>query len=194
MAVSYHVYSNDGNGGPVDYTNPIATVSGTTYSVGPVSPSSDTIYAVRAFDTDTGLEEANTNVRVRVVIDAEGNDVSGRPNPPHAVWAVSTSGGSCRVTWGYAPNYSCGAPDGFHVYVQPTQDTVPSAPLATVKYVKGRVGYSVALPGPLAPAMYKVSVGSYNVIGEVAQFAEVTIPLGAQTSTYDMDVVSVSYN
>src|SRR5205085_892840 len=58
MALVYRVYSNGGTGGPVDFTSPVATTGGLTSTVGPLAPSTDTTFVVRAFDPATGLEEA----------------------------------------------------------------------------------------------------------------------------------------
>ena len=41
-----------------------------TFAVGPLAAPSDNTFAVRAFDAASGIEEANTDARVRVVIDA----------------------------------------------------------------------------------------------------------------------------
>ncbi len=80
MAISYNIYGNDGRGGDVDYGRPIATTAAPPYTVGPLAAPSDNAFAVRAFDTVSAIEEANTDARVRIVIDAAGNDVTMRPN------------------------------------------------------------------------------------------------------------------
>ena len=73
MAISYNIYANDGMGGDVDYSTPIATTSDLTYATGPLATPSDNTFAVRAFDTASCIEEANTDARVRIILDASGN-------------------------------------------------------------------------------------------------------------------------
>ncbi len=72
---------------------PIATTSGLTYTVGPLAAPSDNTFAVRAFDTISGIEEANTDARVRIILDAAGNDVTARPNSVVGLSATADGGG-----------------------------------------------------------------------------------------------------
>src|SRR5690349_11807576 len=117
MTIQYRIYSNNNAGGPVDYSAPVATVSGLTWDTPALPLSSDTTYAVRAYDTASGLEDANVDARVRIVIDASGADVSARPNPPSHLTAEPRAGGKVMVTWQYNPGGQGAAPTGFRVYV-----------------------------------------------------------------------------
>ena len=110
MNIIYKIYSNQGSGGPIDYSTAIASTSSLSYVFGPLAPSSSTSFAVRAYDTATQLEEANTEGRVRLDLDASGADVSGRPGPVHALTLGSTAAGGCLVSWAYAPGSSEQAP------------------------------------------------------------------------------------
>src|SRR5262249_5934685 len=143
-------------------------VSGLSFVAGPVGPGTDTTFVVRAFDTASGLEEANTRASVRVLTGPDGNDVGAPPNPPHALSVAAVSGGACRVSWAYAPSDVCGTPAGFHVYLTQGTPTGPPPPAATVAYAPGRVGYSVVLPGPYQPAVYTATVCGFNAAGEGA--------------------------
>src|SRR5438309_1221755 len=116
MPIAYNIYASHGAGGPVNYAAPIATTTGLTFTTGPLPPGSDTTFAVRALDTSTNLEESNTDALVRIVLDANGADVSGRPNPPHAVVLSPAPAGSCLVSWAFAAVQS-GKPVGFQVFL-----------------------------------------------------------------------------
>ena len=190
MALLYRIYSNGGAGGPVDYANPVAITPALAFEAGPVSPSTDTTFAVRAFDPLTGLEESNTDARVRVVIDAGGRDVSGRPDPPFAVTLAASAGGGARVSWAYRPAVSAGVPTGFHVYFGPAGDGPGPTPVATVGYLPGRLGYSCELPGPLGFATYAVSVRAFNAAGADAGSGVVASPVGLPNEPLRMGPVS----
>lgn len=152
MPVSYHIYSNDGQGGDVEYATPIATSAAPTYGVGPLAAPSDTTFAVRAFDVISGIEEANTDARVRIIIDAAGNDVTARPNAVRGLSAAATAGGNCLVTWSYAASGQGGPPARFDVYQGASGLPQPPAPAASVGYLPGQAGYSCSLSGlPAGP-------------------------------------------
>src|SRR5689334_18682419 len=114
MNIVYRLYGNDGQGGPIDYSTPLAETAGLTFAAQPLALSSDNQFAVRAMDADTGCEEANTDARVRIIIDANGQDVSARPNAPHALFARPLVGGTCCLTWGYNSRGQAGIPAGFY--------------------------------------------------------------------------------
>ena len=99
MATAYNVYGNDLAGGPVDYSAPIATVSGPPWVGSPLPFDSDATYAVRAVDTATGLEERNVEARFRVLTGPAGEDLTGLPAPPAGVTAAAAAAGGARVRW-----------------------------------------------------------------------------------------------
>lgn len=193
MAIVYRIYSNGGTAGPVDYSTPIGTTGGLSFTIGPVGISTDTRYAVRAFDNVTGLEEANTDAVVRLVIGANGADLSARPNPPHAVTTSPAGGGSCRVRWAYAPAAPYGVPSGFHVSIQSSAAAGPPALAATVAYRGGVLGYSAVLPGPFGPANYTATVAAFNASGESLGVTETATLPGPPATAYDLGPVSVFY-
>lgn len=178
MAVAYRIYSNHGNGGPVDFSAPIAITAGLTYSTGPLGLSTDTTFVVRAYDTVTGIEEANTGPGVQIAVGADGTDASSLPNATHALTLSPAAGGGARVSWAYAPAGSFGTPTGFSVYLTEGTAANESSPAATVAYVPNQVGYSCVLPGPYALSAYTATVRSSNAAGVGSDVTPVTVTLG----------------
>lgn len=186
MAIVYRVYSNQGTGGPVDFAAPVATVPGLSYTGTAAGLSTDTTFVVRAYDTVADLEEANTEARVRLIVDADGVDVTGRPNPPHALSLSPAFGGGCRVNWAHAAGESLTRPDGFRVYLAAGNSADVTVVSGSVPYVVGRLGYSLTLPAPLAPARYTAAVRSFNASGESAMEC-VTSSLGLSAEPFVME-------
>jgi hypothetical protein len=167
MAISYNLYRNDGMGGDVDYLTPIATTSDLTHVVGPLLTPSDNTFTVRALDTVSGIEEANTDARVRIIIDAAGNDVTARPNAVVGLSARPTAGGTCWVSWCYDSTGQGGPPSLFNVTL--TAGPTPSLgnPAATIAYSPGVAGYGCSLsglPGNTACTVAVQSVGASSVL------------------------------
>ena len=182
MAISYHVYGNDGQGGSIDYTVVVATIAAASasplgsFTTGPLGAPSDNSFAVRAFDDVSGVEEANTDARVRVVIDAGGQDVSSRPNAVVGLsvrWAV---GNVCLVSWGYASAGQGGAPTQFNVSASPEASGL--APITqSVAYVPGISGYGCQLPGLATASDWTIQVGAVGVSNAiVGPLASVSLP------------------
>lgn len=184
MAISYNIYRNNGQGGEVDYSSPIATTSLTTYAAGPLSAPSDSTFAVRVIDMGSGIEEANTDVRVRIILDRAGNDVTARPNAVVGLSAKPTAGGTCWVSWGYDPTGQGGPPLLFQVGL--TVGSVASllTPAASVAYLPGVMGYGCTLSGLAAGMPSTVAVwavgNSAVLLGPVATASVVDLatPLG----------------
>ena len=172
MAISYNIYANDGQGGLVNYLTPVASTSSTTQVVGPLAAPSDNSFAVRSFDTASGIEEANTDARVRIVIDPAGNDVTARPNPVVGLSATPTAGATCWVSWAYVSKGQGGPPSGFNVSL--TAGSLPQTanPAATVAYLPGVSGYGCSLSGMVGNTLYTITVqaigGSSLLAGLVA--------------------------
>jgi len=158
MAISYNIYSNDGQGGDVNYATPVATTAGRTYTVGPLAFPSDNTFAVRAFDTVSGIEEANTDARVRIVIDPSGNDVTGRPNAVLGLSARPTPGGTCWVAWGYDVTGQGGPPVQFNVTLTPGSTPSLANPAMTVAYLPGVAGYGCSLSGLASNTLSTIAV------------------------------------
>lgn len=189
MQINYHIYSNHGNGGPVDLSTPLVTTAELSCVFGPLGVATDNTFLVRAFDTATGLEEANTAATVRVVIGPDGVEKSGLPNAPHAVCLSSITGGGGLIGWAYAPAKGWGIPDGFHVYLTPGMTLDQVVPAATIPYVPGRLGYSCVIPGPLPPTTYLAAVRSFNAVGTEGNTMAISAVIGRSTVPYVMDPV-----
>ena len=172
MAISYNIYANDGKGGVVDYRTPIATTTGKSFITTPLSVSSDNIFAVRAFDTLSGVEEANTEARVRIEIDPAGNDVTNRPNAVVGLSNRLTAGSTCWVSWGYDPTGQGGPPVSFQLTLSSNPSTPIANPTATVAYLPGVSGYGCSFSGlpdntPCTISVWAIGLTSL-LIGPVA--------------------------
>jgi hypothetical protein len=192
MALTYQIYSNGGTGGPVDYSTPIATTTDLSFVAGPLAAPSDNTFAVRCLDPSTNLEEANTDARVRIVIDADGLDVTGRPNPPDTLVVRPTASGGCRINWAYSPAGQGAPPSGFYVYLSPGGVPGYSSPAATVPYIPGRAGYSCDLSGLADGAAYAVAVRSYNAIAAETNTTVVATVVGDATPPDAVDQLSIT--
>jgi hypothetical protein len=190
MSTSYHVFSSNTSGGPVDYSTVVATVSGLAWSSGALAANTVITYAVRAFDTVSGLEESNIDARVTIRLGATQADATGLPNAPTGLTATSTAGATARVAWKYATAGQGGAPTGFRVYVgTPTPDY--GTVVATVIYNAGIATFAATLSGLTNGTPYQVAVRGYNAAGQeanadVASFtADATgpAPVGSLTAT-----------
>ena len=158
MAISYNVYANDGQGGLVNYQTPVASTTGLTYAVGPLAAPSDNTFAVRAFDTVSGIEEANTDARVRIILDASGNDVTARPNAVIGLAVRPMAGGTCWVSWGYDSTGQGGPASEFSVSLAAGASPSLANPAATVAFLPGVAGYGCTLSGLASNAPYTVAV------------------------------------
>jgi hypothetical protein len=173
LSLQTRVYVNDGAGGPVDYSAPLATASGLSYLTAALTPPGDWTFAVRTYDTATGLEEDNTDARARLVLDASGADVTGRPAPPTGLTADPLAGGRVRLAWAFDPG-GFPTPTGFHVYLG-TPTASFTTPVATVAYVRGRPTFAWS-SGVLPGGMYEAVVRAFNAAAEEPNTAAVHFP------------------
>lgn len=195
MATSYHVYRNDGQGGPIDYDHPIATVgadpadptAGLTFTPGPLLRPSDNLFAVRAFDDVSGIEEANTDARVRLILDAAGVDVSSRPGPVVGLAARWSLGDEALVSWGYQAAGRGGPPARFDLFVEPigvdhpADPAVGRSPAQSVSFNSGVAGFGCRLRGLTRTSAWTVRVRAVGVAGIAGP--PVSASLGAQGGT-----------
>ena len=158
MAISYNIYANDGRGGLVSYQTPVASTADHTHVVGPLAAPSDNSFAVRAFDTVSGIEEANTDARVRIIIDDSGNDVTARPNAVIGPSVRPMAGGTCWVSWGYDTTGQGGAPSRFSVILTTEAGAYLAIPAASVAYLPGVAGYGCTLSGLVSNTPYIVAI------------------------------------
>lgn len=170
MPISYNIYTNDGRGGDVDYSTPIATTTALTFDFGPLAAPCDITIAVRAFDVGTGIEEANTDARARIVLDASGNDVTSRPERVRGLSARPMKKGTCRVAWGYVATERAATPVRFAVFLTQGATSDLSNPAANIPYAAGTIGYECTLSGLADQAYYTVAVlaigPSPHLVGE----------------------------
>ncbi len=180
----YRVYSNDGAGGPVDYSTPIATVSTLTYTPTALPHSSSTTFAVRAYDPATGLEEENTDARVTILIDASGNDVSARPNSPQGISARAGVAGAVRVEWAYVTSGQGAAPTYFDIwYTAGSTVNYAASPLLSVAHTPGRLHYAADLPPQAGGVAAVVGVRARNANGRDPNTASAAVtPIAAAPS------------
>jgi hypothetical protein len=158
MAISYNIYANDGQGGLVNYETPIASTTELTWTVEPLAFPSDHLFGVRACDTTSGIEEANTEAQVRIVLDSSGNDVTSQPNAVVGLSATATSGGTCWVSWGYAATAQGGSPSGFTVKLTEVTSPLLAIATSTVAYQAGVSGYGCTLTGLSSNTQYSIAV------------------------------------
>ncbi len=176
MATQYHVYSNDHAGGPVDYTTPVATVAGLTWTSGALSAGSDSLYAVRAFDTVSGLEESNVDALARLIIDASRVDITARPGTPKDLTATPTAGGTCRVAWSYSPIAGGNPPASFKVWkTLGTSVNYAASPAATVPYSAGQILFHADLSGLADGSQYAIGVRAVNALADDGNTVQVLV-------------------
>jgi hypothetical protein len=174
MAIQYRIYASPPLGGPVDYSAPVATVAGLSWSSGSLSANARQTFAVRAYDTDTGLEDQNVDARLTVSLDALGNDITGLPNAPTGLGVRATAAGGAAVTWHYNPGGQGAAPSVFHVYIgTPTPDY--GSPAAIVPYVRGGRAFLASLSGLADGVAYQVGVRAVNASGEEQNTATASV-------------------
>lgn len=174
VGLQYNIYWNSGSG-PIDYSTPLATVSGLTYATAALSASSDYKFGVRAYSTTNGLEEKNLDAFVEIVLDASFVDVTTVPKAPAGLRAFALSGGSVRVEWTY-PSVDHSTVTGFHVYSGTGGTPSYVTPVATVLETAGLWGtYGTTLTGLSDGTVYTIGVRSYNGTGEETNTATVNV-------------------
>jgi hypothetical protein len=137
----YRIYSSGGRGGPVLYGIPLDTVEGRSWTSDALTVPGSYKFAVRTLDTFTGLEDGNIDAVVELVLDADGQDVTGVPLPPVGLRALPRAGRALRVEWSW--DYPCSLPSqrpsSFSVSLAAT-GIGASAQMATVPWSSGRAG------------------------------------------------------
>jgi hypothetical protein len=167
--IEYHVFQDDGAGGPVDYDTPIAIVAHPALfwivTPAPSGPSSRT-YAMRAYDTSTGLYDGNRDARTRVVLDGSGASLAGLPNAPIGLSAGPIAGGKIRVRFASNPSELENPPIGFKVWATEGESVDYDAdPVVTVLATDPGMTYVVDTPALTGGQLYSIGVRSYNGSG-----------------------------
>ncbi len=173
--IVYQVYANTGVGDPINYTTPIATVSGLTFTTAPLNPGGSYRFAVRAMDATTGLVDQNLDCAVQILLSAAGTDVTLMPSAPLGLRVFALAGGSVRVEWSYLGVDQAAVPLGFHVYLSSSGPLSYATPQATVPYAAGVVSYGVTLTGLPGGAICTVGVRAYNAAAEEPNTATVSV-------------------
>jgi hypothetical protein len=172
--VNYHIYSNNGLGGAIDYDSPIDTTASLTYTTGPLAFPGSWTFGVRAFYVGPGLEEQNVDAVVTILLDAAGKDITNQPSPPVGLRAFPIAAGSIRVEWTYPPAVGAKIPTGFHVYLG-TGTLSYTTPVATVLFgtaiANSYVYNSAALSNGVT---YTIGVRAFNVTAEESNTNTVT--------------------
>jgi hypothetical protein len=172
----YHVYENSGDGGPINYASPVATIVGlsnTEWESPRLSPGTWS-FAVRAYNPYG--EEQNVDVAVTIILDAYGRDVSNIPAPPITLAAVAIGAGKVRVEWAYPPTPRPQYPTGFHVYKGTGGVVNYASPAATVtaSWTGLLAKSSATIPGLSDGVPYTFGVRAFNSFGEEANTRTVT--------------------
>lgn len=171
MSIAYNVYAWP-YGGPTDYVTPLASTPSLTFTTAPLSFPSDTIYAVRTYDTVTGFEDLNTDARARLILDDTGADITNRPESPSDLSAQPIANGGIRVEWAFlsGSNFVDPAtlPTEFKVWIQPSPGPIDFTltPNATFPYSGSLSAYAVDVPGFADGVTYLVAVRASNSSGD----------------------------
>jgi hypothetical protein len=177
MSLLYDIFSGDHAGGPVDYTTPVATVSGLTWTGPALPPSSTTKFGVRARDTVSGLAELNTDAAVTIPVSAAGADLGGLPAAPGGLRATAQAAGAVLVEWAW-PYLRGPRPTGFHIY-KGVGSVSYAVPAGTVAYLGSRVPPRAVLAGLTDGTTYQIAVRAYNAVGEEPNAAAVAVTADA---------------
>lgn len=176
MATQYRIYDNDGAGGPIDYSSPAATVSGTTWLSPTLSAGGHYRFAVRTYDTVSGLEDDNGDAVVEIRLNASGDDVTAVPTAPVTLDARAKAGGTAEVGWTWLPRPGESAPTGYKVWVTSgTSVNYAAAASATVAHVGVGSRHSASVSGLTDGTTYAIGVRAYNAVGDELNTNKVTI-------------------
>jgi hypothetical protein len=162
----YHIYVNDGQGGPIDYATPVATVFGLGWTSPALDAPGSYKFGVRAFDS-SGLEEQNLDASARLDLDDSGADVTRVPLAPLGLRALALEGGRVRVEWTSPTAERRRRPAGFRVYAQAGALTDYTTPAAVAPGTADLSGVHAVEIGPLVDGVeYAIGVRAYNASGE----------------------------
>lgn len=167
MATGYHIYTNTGAGDPINYASPAATVSALTWTSPTLSFPGTWSFGVRAFDTESGLEEQNLDCSVTMSLESSSQNITNQPLPPAGLRALPLAGGSVRLEWPYPVVNRARVPTGFHVYMGTGGTPDYSTPTETVSFGAGLANTFVAnLSGLTDGTTYSIGVRAYNATAE----------------------------
>jgi hypothetical protein len=176
MATAYRIYQNDFSGGPIDYATVVDDTASLTYAAAPIPVNSDVSFAVRAYDTVSGLEERNTDAVVRIVTDAAGINRANTPASPTGLTVTATAGGTAKVEWSYPPGVPSKRPSGFRVWfvASPGPINYAATPDAVADFM-GPGAHRATLSGLTDGVDYLVGVRAYNSDGDDGNSSSVVV-------------------
>jgi hypothetical protein len=176
MTIAYRIYSNNGNGGTIDYSSPASETINSSYQLGSLQPSGHYRFAVRAFDTQTGLEEHNTQAFVEIRLDEHGNDIGPKPLCPLGLSAYALADGRCQVAWIYPNVRVPDRPRGFTIVLETLDSLMQSEVVVTVDYSASSRYYQKTIAGLLDGVRYRINVQAVSANAlSVSDFATVDV-------------------
>ena len=172
----------------VDYSAPLATVTSLSYVCSPLLNSTDSTFAVHAFDQVNQMEEANSDARIRLILDNQGSDVTAQPIAVEAVRLVPSLGGGGRVSWTFISSRRADPPTNFLINLYRGQTTIATG---NIPFKPAQIGYSFLFPGTLSPAVYTVWVIAVGTGGLRSSPALVSTTLGLSSDAFVMDSLNI---
>jgi hypothetical protein len=154
------IYMGDNAGGPVDYSTPFGETAADSIALPPLWPGGSRRVAIRFFDSDTGLEELNTDASIILSVSDDGMDVSVVPAPPAGLAIRETGTGAALITWQYNLRAGDNVPEYWYVYVKPGEAVDWSSPEGLVPYDANATRYSYQIAGYPAGAPVAIAVES----------------------------------
>jgi hypothetical protein len=160
------LYRGDDAGGPVDWTNLVAQVDGTTYDVGDLLAGQTRRYGLRIADLATGLEETGTAAQVTLARLASGDDATGPPGGPTSIAFAMKPAGVGLLSWTYLPHPGRDDPFTWDVYAN-VGDAVDWSldPIKSVAVAPVVLTYSTTVTGFVDGDTYSVGVRGASVSG-----------------------------
>jgi len=181
MSTEYNIYSNAGDGGPIDYSTPVDTVSALTWDTSALTAGTWR-FGVRAFDTVSGLEESNVDAVVTIVVNGDLEDVSAVPRAPAGLSVVPGPGGTARVAWIWPRDRNGVRAASFNLYVGTTLDY--ATPEATIAANRADGRYETTVSGLSDGITYAIGVRAVSAQG-LEESNTVTVSVTGDTTAPD---------
>jgi hypothetical protein len=166
--VGYYIYSNTGANDPINYTTPIATITGfntLTWTSSPLAFPGYWKFAIRAFNQH-GIEQ-NLNCEIDLILDSSGNDITNLPSAPTGLRAFPLKAAAIRVEFAFLPTARTKLPTGFHVYTGTGGVPSYTTPAATIPYTVGLSNsFTTTLTGLVDDTTYSIGVRAFNSVSE----------------------------
>jgi hypothetical protein len=166
MGLRANLYRGDDAGGPVDWTDLVAQVDGTTYAVGDLLAGQSRRYGLRVVDLATGLEESGTAAQVTLTRLPSGDDATGPPGGPTSIAFAMKPAGVGLLSWTYLPHPGRDDPATWDVHAN-TGDTVDWSldPIKSVAVAPVVLTYSTTITGFVDGDTYSVGVRGASASG-----------------------------